>query len=192
MILLMADVLELKANPKAPAQGVVLEARLDPKKGPLATVIIQNGTLQSGRRVPLRDDLRQGPGADRRPRPDAQDRPGRPSPSKSSASPTSPRPAISSRSCPSLEEARVIAEQRMARAAKAEPQKQAAASPWTISSGKSKPGGQGAPPDRPGRRPGLGRSPDRASCPPSAPTRSRSGSSTRPPGSINESDILLA
>jgi translation initiation factor IF-2 len=48
MILLMADVLELKANPKVPAQGVVLEARMDSKKGPLATVIIQHGTLSPG------------------------------------------------------------------------------------------------------------------------------------------------
>jgi len=48
MIVLMADVLELKANPKSPAQGVVLEARMDAKKGPLATVIIQHGTLTPG------------------------------------------------------------------------------------------------------------------------------------------------
>ncbi|MCX6560075.1 MAG: translation initiation factor IF-2 [Candidatus Aminicenantes bacterium] len=48
MILLMADVLDLKANPKVPAQGVVLEARMDGKKGPLATVIIQHGTLSVG------------------------------------------------------------------------------------------------------------------------------------------------
>ena len=48
MILLLADVLEVKANPKVPAQGVVLEARLDGKKGPLATVIVQNGTLSLG------------------------------------------------------------------------------------------------------------------------------------------------
>ncbi len=48
MILLMADVLELKANPKVPAQGVVLEARMDSKKGPLATIIIQHGTLSVG------------------------------------------------------------------------------------------------------------------------------------------------
>ena len=47
-ILLLTDVLEPKANPKVPAQGVVLEARLDSKKGPLATVIIQNGTLKTG------------------------------------------------------------------------------------------------------------------------------------------------
>jgi translation initiation factor IF-2 len=48
MILLLADVIEVKANPKVPAQGVVLEARLDAKKGPLATVIVQNGTLSLG------------------------------------------------------------------------------------------------------------------------------------------------
>jgi translation initiation factor IF-2 len=48
MILLLADVIEIKANPKVKAQGVVLEARLDAKKGPLATVVIQNGTLSVG------------------------------------------------------------------------------------------------------------------------------------------------
>jgi translation initiation factor IF-2 len=48
MILLLTDVLEPKANPQVPAQGVVLEARLDSKKGPLATVIVQNGTLKTG------------------------------------------------------------------------------------------------------------------------------------------------
>jgi translation initiation factor IF-2 len=45
MILLLADVIEVKASSKVEAQGVVLEARLDPKKGPLATVIIQHGIL---------------------------------------------------------------------------------------------------------------------------------------------------
>ncbi len=48
MIILLADVVEIKANPKVPAQGVVLEARLDAKKGPLATVIIQHGVLALG------------------------------------------------------------------------------------------------------------------------------------------------
>ncbi len=48
MILLLAEVIEIKANPKVKAQGVVLEARLDSKKGPLATVIVQNGTLSVG------------------------------------------------------------------------------------------------------------------------------------------------
>jgi translation initiation factor IF-2 len=48
MILLLSDILELKANPDVPAQGVVLEARLDSQKGPLATVIIQQGTLRQG------------------------------------------------------------------------------------------------------------------------------------------------
>ncbi len=48
MIVLTADVAELKANPRVPAQGVVLEARMDAQKGPLATVIVQFGTLGHG------------------------------------------------------------------------------------------------------------------------------------------------
>jgi translation initiation factor IF-2 len=48
MIILLADVIEVKANAKVEAHGVVLEARLDPKKGPLATVIIQHGVLTPG------------------------------------------------------------------------------------------------------------------------------------------------
>ena len=48
MILLLADVVEIKANRKVPAQGIVLEARLDPQKGPVATVIIQHGILTPG------------------------------------------------------------------------------------------------------------------------------------------------
>jgi translation initiation factor IF-2 len=48
MILLLSDIQELKANPRVPAQGTVLEARLDSQKGPLATVIVQQGTLEQG------------------------------------------------------------------------------------------------------------------------------------------------
>jgi len=48
MIILLADVIEVKANPRVEAQGVVLEARLNPKKGPIATVIIQHGVLTAG------------------------------------------------------------------------------------------------------------------------------------------------
>jgi len=48
MILLQADVLELKANPKAEASGVVIESQVDVGRGPLATVIIQRGTLRVG------------------------------------------------------------------------------------------------------------------------------------------------
>jgi translation initiation factor IF-2 len=49
MILLLSDIQELKANPKVPAQAVVLEARMDAQKGPLATVIIKQGTLLAGK-----------------------------------------------------------------------------------------------------------------------------------------------
>jgi len=45
MILLQAEVLELRANPKRHALGTVIEARLDKNKGPLATLLVQNGTL---------------------------------------------------------------------------------------------------------------------------------------------------
>jgi len=48
MIVLQADVLELKANPKADASGVIIESQVDVGRGPLATVIVQRGTLRVG------------------------------------------------------------------------------------------------------------------------------------------------
>ena len=48
MILLVADMKELKANPDRAARGTVIEARLDKGRGPIATVLVQNGTLHTG------------------------------------------------------------------------------------------------------------------------------------------------
>ena len=48
MILLTADMMELKANPDRAAKGTVIEARLDKGMGPVATVLVQNGTLRAG------------------------------------------------------------------------------------------------------------------------------------------------
>ncbi|MFH1075351.1 MAG: translation initiation factor IF-2 [Pseudomonadota bacterium] len=48
MILLQAEVMELKANPDRLAQGRVIEAKLDIGKGPIATMLVQNGTLHQG------------------------------------------------------------------------------------------------------------------------------------------------
>ena len=48
MVLLTADVKELKANPDRLAKGIVVEAKLDKGRGPVATVLVQNGTLNSG------------------------------------------------------------------------------------------------------------------------------------------------
>lgn len=51
MILLQAEVLELKANPDRLAVGTVLEARLDKAKGPVASLLVLNGTLKSGKSI---------------------------------------------------------------------------------------------------------------------------------------------
>ncbi len=51
MILLQAEMIELKANPNRLAQGTVIEARLDKNRGPVATLLVMNGTLQAGAAV---------------------------------------------------------------------------------------------------------------------------------------------
>jgi len=48
MILLEAEMLELKANPNRPARGTIIEAQLDKNRGPIATVLVQKGTLKTG------------------------------------------------------------------------------------------------------------------------------------------------
>ena len=48
MVILASDMEEIKANPDCPAEGFVIESHLDPKIGPVATVLIQNGTLANG------------------------------------------------------------------------------------------------------------------------------------------------
>ncbi|WP_461829991.1 translation initiation factor IF-2 [Aquifex sp.] len=48
MITLLADILELKANPNKRAKGTIIESKLDRKRGPVATVIVQEGTLRVG------------------------------------------------------------------------------------------------------------------------------------------------
>jgi translation initiation factor IF-2 len=50
-ILLVADLLELKADPTVPAEGVIIEAQLDKRMGPIATALVQNGTLKVGDNV---------------------------------------------------------------------------------------------------------------------------------------------
>lgn len=47
-VLLEAEMLDLKGNPNRPAEGVVIESRLDKQKGPVATVLVKNGTLRRG------------------------------------------------------------------------------------------------------------------------------------------------
>lgn len=47
-ILLQAEMMELRANPKAPCEGVVIESKIEQGRGPMATLLIQNGTLKKG------------------------------------------------------------------------------------------------------------------------------------------------
>lgn len=54
-LLLVAEMRELKANPNRPAVGVVIEAKVDKSKGPVATVLVQTGTLQVGDNVVVGD-----------------------------------------------------------------------------------------------------------------------------------------
>ncbi len=60
-ILLQAEILDLKANPDRPAEGAVIEAKLDKGRGPVATVLVQRGTLKVGDH--RRGRRRMGPGA---------------------------------------------------------------------------------------------------------------------------------
>jgi translation initiation factor IF-2 len=48
MLLLQAELLELKANPEGPAEGTVIEAKLDKKRGPVASIVIRKGMLKTG------------------------------------------------------------------------------------------------------------------------------------------------
>lgn len=48
MIILQAEIMELKANPDRPARGPIIEAKLDKSRGPIATILIQSGTLKVG------------------------------------------------------------------------------------------------------------------------------------------------
>lgn len=48
LILLQAEILELKANPNKPARGIIIESKLDKGRGPVATILVQEGTLKTG------------------------------------------------------------------------------------------------------------------------------------------------
>ena len=76
-ILLQAELLDLKANPDRPAEGVVVEAKLDRGRGSVATVLVQAGTLKIGDIVVAGDEWGRGPRAgDRQGRPDFRSRSG--------------------------------------------------------------------------------------------------------------------
>ncbi len=60
MLLLEAEVLELKASPTALPRGTVIEAQIEPGRGPTATVLVRMGTLKGGSAIHLRKLRGQG------------------------------------------------------------------------------------------------------------------------------------
>ena len=60
MILLVAEMEELQADPKAPFEGVVIEAEMDSRRGPVATILVKNGTLRAGDEIFVGADLPAG------------------------------------------------------------------------------------------------------------------------------------
>ena len=66
MVLLVADMKELKANPKKQAKGVVIEAKLDKSKGPVATMLVQRGTLDVGDTILVGSVIRKNKNYDKR------------------------------------------------------------------------------------------------------------------------------
>ena len=57
MLALQSEILELKANPNKPARGTVVEARMDPKRGPVSTLLVDEGTLRIGDSVVVGEEL---------------------------------------------------------------------------------------------------------------------------------------
>ncbi len=116
MILLVTEIDDLKANPKRSAIGTVLETKLDRGRGPVATVLVQDGTHPRRRQRDRRPRGRQGPRAHRRPRPQPQVRPARPRRWNCSASSRCPRPGDSFQAVSDPAKARQIATFRQGQA----------------------------------------------------------------------------
>ena len=107
LVVLAEDMQELKANPNRAAKGTVIEARLDKGRGPVMTVLVQNGTLQAGRYHHRRYGCRPRPCHDKRQGTSASPRP------------VPPSPVEIIRSCPRCPSAgdtfNAVADERMAR-----------------------------------------------------------------------------
>ena len=176
MILLVADLQELKANPKRDAIGTIVEAQLDKGRGPVATALVQTGTLKVGDIIVVGETFGTRPRA--RERHGQARHEGRPvdAPWSSSACPRCPEAGDILRVVADEKAARTMVEARKAEAAAQGRRRQRprdARGPLPPDPGRP---GQGAADHPQGRRVGLARvrSPTRSS----SSTRTRSGSTS--------------
>ena len=192
-ILLQAEVLELKANPDRPADGVVVEAKLDPGRGSVATVLVQRGTLKVG------DVLVAGAvwGRVRRLVDDRGNAVQSAGPAVPGRDPGSRRHAAGGRRVPRRRERGACArDRRLPRpsrpAGPARPRRGRPRHARGDDQGHPRGHGQGAAGADQGRRAGLGGGAGRRAAAAVAPTRWRPASSTSGVGGISEADITLA
>ena len=180
MILLVTDIGELKANPKRNASGTVLEAKLDNGRGPVATVLVQDGTLQRRRHVHRRHrssarcarSSTTAAGRSKRRRPVDAGRSARPRR-------RCPRPATRSRSSTDAAKARQIAHVPPGAGQGQGARRQGRPPHARVAAGADRRRRhEGTADHHQGRRAGLGRSAGRHADEAAPTTRSRSGSST--------------
>ena len=192
-ILLQAEVLDLKANPDRTAEGVVIEAKLDKGRGPVATVLVQSGTLMPG-------DILVAGSEWGRVRALVNDR----GEQLKEAGPSMPVEVLGLQGTPQAGDRFAVVENE-ARAREITEYRQRLAREKAVARHAGQRGSleqmmtqlqtsrrEGIPAGHQGRRAGLGRSDHRARSTSSAPTKSARASSIRAPARITESDVSLA
>ena len=190
MILLVADLQELKANPKRPAVGTIIEAEMDKGRGPVATVVVQTGTLRIGDVVVVGKTYGKVKALENAAGKRTQ-----------KVGPSSAAVVLGLAEVPEAGDIlRVVDDEKTARGMVEEARRGCLRPDRDVPEGDPRgplqpvPGGpgQGAPDHPQGRRVGVARRHHPRPAADHSPTRSGSASSTRGPATSSDTDILLA